>query len=98
MDTYCILLPILLLVPLFGSVVGAFLPTKHHARHWALMTSLLTFAVAVAIGFEFYRGGPLGFRPASYQIPSLGFGFNLRVDAISVWLVILTAFLMPLAI
>jgi NADH-quinone oxidoreductase subunit M len=34
----------------------------------------------------------------SYQITALHFGFSLRVDAISLWLVILTTFLTPLAI
>jgi NADH-quinone oxidoreductase subunit M len=98
-DTYCLLLPILLAVPFLGALIGAFIRHAGHARHWALMISLVTFAVSVAIGVEFYRaGGPLGFHPISYQIASLGFGFSLRVDAISLWLAILTTFLTPLAI
>jgi NADH-quinone oxidoreductase subunit M len=98
-DKICILLPILLAVPLFGAMVGAFISHGGHARHWALLISLVTFAVSVAIGVEFYRaGGALIFRPESYQIHDLGFGFSLRVDAISLWLVILTTFLTPLAI
>jgi len=98
-DTYCILLPILLAVPLFGAVTGAFFSSGPHARHWAMLVSLATFAVSVALGHEFYHAaGPLVFHPEAYQISSLGFGFNLRLDAISLWLVILTTFLTPLAI
>ena len=99
-ETYCILLPILLAVPLFGAVVGALFRSGRFARHWALLVSLATFAVSVAIGHEFYHAGvgPLVFHPEAYQIQSLGFGFSLRVDAISLWLVILTTFLSPLAI
>ena len=101
MDTNCILLPFLLAVPLFGAVVGAFIPDGRQARHWALLIGVITFAISVALGVEFYRGNPgsaLVFHPASYQITALGFGFNLRVDAIGLWLAILTAFLTPLAI
>ena len=104
MDKTCILLPILLAVPLFGAVIGAFIRNGGMARHWALLVSLVTLAVAIAIGVDYYRIDPAGgiaslsFRPDSFQIPSLGFGFNLHVDAIGLWLMILTAFLTPLAI
>src|SRR6202035_3101413 len=98
MDTHCILLPFLLAVPLFGAVVGAFIPNGAQARHWALLIGLVTFAISVALGYEFYRiGTPLGFHPVSYQVASLGFSFSLHVDAIGLWLTILTAFLTPLA-
>lgn len=103
MDTHCILLPFLLAVPLFGAVVGAFIPSGAQARHWALLIGLITFAISVALGVEFYRlpaDSPfgLGFHPAGFEITSLGFSFSLHVDAIGLWLAILTAFLTPLAI
>jgi len=99
MQPSTILLPILLAVPLIGALTGAFIRSGAHARHWALMVSALTFLVSVALGVEFYRAGaPLWFHPDSYQVATLGFGFNLRVDAIGLWLAILTTFLTTLAI
>jgi NADH-quinone oxidoreductase subunit M len=92
------LLPVLLLVPLIGALVGAFIRSGAHARHWALLASTLTFVVSVALGVEFYSRGMLSFNPESYQIASLGFSFSLRMDAVSLWLCILTALLTPLSI
>ena len=40
----------------------------------------------------------LGYRPEHFQIESLHFGFNLHMDQIGLWLVLLTTFLMPLTI
>jgi len=92
------LLPMLLIVPLLGAVVGAFIHNGPHARHWALMISVITFAVSVVLGFQFYHGASLEFFPVGYEIQSLGFGLHLRLDAVSLWLAILTTFLTPLAI
>ena len=97
--TNSVLIPFLLFVPAVGAALGAFLPNARIARNWALLISLATFAIAVALGIEFYQlGTPLIFRPDNYQVQSLGFGFNLHVDAIGLWLAILTAFLQPLVI
>jgi NADH-quinone oxidoreductase subunit M len=97
--TNSFLLPFLLFVPAIGAALGAFLPNPRLARNWALIVSLATFVIAVILGIEFYRlGAPLTFHPDNYQVQSLGFGFSLRVDAIGLWLAILTAFLQPLVI
>ena len=99
METTSLLLPILLAVPLLGAVVGAFIRSGAHARHWALLTSSITFAISVAIGIEYYRqSGVLVFNPESFRVSTLDFGFSLRVDAIGLWLAILTALLTPLSI
>jgi len=52
----------------------------------------------VVLGFQFYHGASLEFFPVGYEIKSLGFGLHLRLDAVSLWLTILTTFLTPLAI
>jgi NADH-quinone oxidoreductase subunit M len=97
------LLPILLLLPLVGAVVGALLPKPALAKSWALLVSLATLAVAVAIGFSIVKtpnyvldyaptpGGPL-------TLPALGISFHLALDWVGYTLVLLTALLMPLAI
>ena len=93
LDTNSYLLPALLLVPFLGAIVGAFIKNGANARHWALMVSTLTFVVSVALGVEFYSRGALGYHPLGYQIPSLGFSFSLHLDAVSLWLSILTTLL-----
>jgi NADH-quinone oxidoreductase subunit M len=93
------LLPTLLLVPFIGALIGAFIRHGGHARHWALMVGVITFAVSVALGVDFYRsGGPLDFSPQSWEIASIGFSFHLRMDAVSLWLTILTTLLTPLSV
>src|SRR5437588_4692569 len=98
-----LLLPILLAVPLVGAVGVVLMPNGRLARNWALAVSLATLLVAVLIGVRFASladGGTLSFGrdSGSVQIASLKMSFFLGVDSISLWLVILTAFLTPLAI
>src|SRR3954467_14434506 len=93
------LLPMLLLVPLLGALLGAFIQNGGHARHWALMVSTITFVISVALAVDFYRQAvPLEFSPDNWEIASIGFSFHLRMDAVSLWLVILTTLLTPLSI
>jgi NADH-quinone oxidoreductase subunit M len=42
------LLPLLVLVPLVGAIIGAFVPAKS-AKHWSLLVCLATLGVALAI-------------------------------------------------
>jgi NADH-quinone oxidoreductase subunit M len=92
------LLPALLLVPLIGAILGAFIHNGAHARHWALMVSTITFFISVILGVQFYRHGVQSFFPDAYEIASIGFAFRLHLDAVSLWLVILTTLLTPLSI
>ena len=93
------LLPILLAVPFVGALVGCVVTNARAARNWALLASTVTFFVSVALAIEYYsQPGILVFHPDSWQVASLGFGFSLRVDAISLWLAVLTALLTPLSI
>jgi len=93
-ETESLLLPILLAVPLLGALAGTLIRSGPHARHWALLISTITFAISVAIGVEYYRqSGVLVFNPPGYRVQTIGFALNLRVDAIGLWLVVLTAML-----
>jgi len=102
-----ILVPLLLLVPLVGAATGALIKTDREAKIWAFLVSLATFGIAIAMTFQLYGIGAdanwdhviaLGYRPEHFQISSLHFGFNLHVDTIGLWLVLLTTFLTPLTI
>src|SRR5207237_8017589 len=109
-----LLLTSLLLLPFVGAAVGAALRSGKAARNWALFISLATPALAIGLTCYFFTTPDVpNARPISthYRIAflqktvdqkltlnTLGFSINLGVDAIALWLVILTAFLMPLSI
>lgn len=52
-DNYSLLL--LLLVPLLGAAVGAFMPSRNAARGFALFVSLLTFALGLGLAKQMYN-------------------------------------------
>lgn len=97
------LLSILLALPLIGSAIILSIPKDHdntdrNIRYTALWVSLFTFAVSIGLWF--------GYDPttADFQfvervelIPGL-FNYYLGVDGISVLLILLTTFLMPICI
>ena len=92
---------LLLLIPLIGAVVCPFLPTGRTSRSWALFVSLATAFVAVlmVVSFDYSdRAQPLQFGTNAFEMEDVGFSFRLGVDAISLWLVALTAWLTPLAV
>jgi NADH-quinone oxidoreductase subunit M len=48
-----ILLPLLILVPVIGAIVGAFMPNGKAARNWALLVSLATLGIGIALAMQF---------------------------------------------
>jgi NADH-quinone oxidoreductase subunit M len=97
MDSMLVIL--LLLIPALGALVGSLLPVAA-SRGWALLVSLATLLVAVIIAFRFQFDGTaaMQFTYDGFLLPSVGASFSLGIDSISLWLVLLTALLMPLAV
>src|SRR4051812_38948511 len=97
MDSLWLIL--LLAVPLAGAILGAFVPTSL-ARGWALLVSLLTFVVSLMLASQVFAGHPPIFHSPNEaaHLPALGTSFALGVNSLSIWLVLLTTFLQPLAI
>ncbi|MEK7443436.1 MAG: NADH-quinone oxidoreductase subunit M, partial [candidate division NC10 bacterium] len=88
-------------LPALGALIIALLPRGQErlARSLALLTALAAFAISLPL----YTGFDAG--QAAYQfvehrdwMPSLGIAYHLGIDGISLLLVLLTTFLMPLAI
>jgi NADH-quinone oxidoreductase subunit M len=97
------LLTILILLPVIGAVtaiVYSFTPGARESHHrWiALAFSTLVFIVSLLVLKG--TGGDVGFRfEENYSwIGSIGARYHLGVDGISLWLILLTTFLMPIAI
>src|ERR1051325_10442772 len=91
----------LIAIPLVGAAVGALLPARF-AKSWAMLVSLLTFAVGVCLALQYRHGGTPAFIPrgrdSALVLEALGVSFRLSMDAISMWLVLLTVILTPCAI
>jgi NADH-quinone oxidoreductase subunit M len=66
------------------------------ARALALGAALLEFAVAVFAAFTYTHSGPTGFDLNLSWIPSAGINFHLGIDGLSLALVLLTTFLVPI--
>jgi NADH-quinone oxidoreductase subunit M len=91
------LLPILVLLPLLAAAAILLAPAAM-AKTIALGFSVVELALALlllGVGF----GGTVGdWTPAMLEVREIGFGVSLGLDPISYWLVLLTAFLMPLVV
>jgi NADH-quinone oxidoreductase subunit M len=93
------LLSIVTFLPLVGALFIAFLSPQAHQniRYVALWTTLLTFAVSLMIwwGFDTANAGFQFVEDRAWLGP---LRYKMGVDGISVLFVVLTAFLMPIAV
>jgi NADH-quinone oxidoreductase subunit M len=98
------LLTTIVFLPLVWGLIGLFLPVgtdggKSTLRYWTLVGSLVTFAISILLYTNFQtNGAEFQFTENATWIPSLGITYNLGIDGISLWLVLLTTFIMPIAI
>jgi NADH-quinone oxidoreductase subunit M len=97
-------LPLILLIPVVGAIITALLPNASWAKGWALFVSLIValLGVYLAVNFPYHLGGwQFTLAPgddSALNLASINSKFSLGVDAISLFLVLLTVLLMPLAI
>jgi NADH-quinone oxidoreductase subunit M len=88
-------------LPLAGGAVLLALPSRSRdaARWWALAVTLATFGLSLGVLGSFHAGraGYQLVEQASW-VGALGFRYILGVDGISLFMVVLTAFLMPIAV
>jgi NADH-quinone oxidoreductase subunit M len=93
---------VVLFIPIVGLIILLFLreETQRETIKWtALGTSLVTFAISLLLWFGFDRTNPnLQFVQQLNWIPSFGISYYVGVDGLSILLILLTTFIMPLAI
>jgi len=95
------LLSMIIFTPLAGAVLTAFLPGRRPelARVAGILTMTATFTLTLWLLWHFETGhAGMQWSEASEWIPSLGIGYNLGVDGISLFMVVLSGFLFPLAL
>lgn len=93
------LLSVLVFAPLCGAVVALALQNERAIRWWALVFTLLeaAFSVQLYLGFDAHTAA-FQFVERARWIPWLGANYALGVDGVSLLLVLLTTFLMPLCV
>src|SRR5436305_2260366 len=101
------LLPIMLLVTIVGAVITLFATPKGHqklAGPISLVLSLIPLVLTAVLVLNFQNlGDAKGTNAWQFQseytwLPVLGLKVSLGLDAISLWLVVLTAVLTPISI
>ena len=85
-------LTLLFVIPLAGALLAAFLP-RRAARITAGVATLLTLLLALAVATSYNPGGGFELTERYDWIPQYGISYELGVDGISVWLIVLNAFL-----
>jgi len=94
-------LTVLIALPLLGALILLFIPRQsERAIKWlALVTTLVEFAVSVGLFVSFRAGtAEMQFVERAPWIPQLGIAWYVGVDGLSILLVMLTTFLMIIAI
>jgi NADH-quinone oxidoreductase subunit M len=98
------LLSTVVFLPLAWGLIGLVFPTDTEGgrtvyRFWALIGSLVVFAVSVLMFVSYQPKGPeFQFAEMAEWLPALGISYNVGIDGISLWLIMLTTFLMPIAL
>lgn len=99
------LLTIITLLPLAGAVALLIFgrgdkPNQSALKWTALLFSVATFVISLALPFGFNKAAGLQFETNVEWINAFNFGvrYHVAVDGLSLWLVILTTFLVPLAL
>jgi NADH-quinone oxidoreductase subunit M len=94
------LLPLLVVLPIAGAIVAAVLPRASTAKGWALGVAIATAVLAVLVGLRVpYTGaGGLVLEPSATWTDLGPVRLRLGIDGISLFLVLLTAVMVPLAI
>ena len=91
----------ILWAPLAGTLLLVVIPRSRGAaaRWWGFVVSLVTFAFSLGLVASFRTGeAAMQFVEKERWIRAFGADYHLGVDGISLWLIVLTAFLFPVSI
>ncbi len=94
------LLTIVTFLPLLGALALFALRDEMFRKVGALAVALATFVTSLFLLVDWRPAVPGGFaREVQFDwFPEIGLSFHLGVDGISLWLVLLTTFIMPIAV
>src|SRR6478736_467191 len=87
----------LVLLPLLGALAVALLPARY-SRQVALGVALVVAVVSLGLWWVFEPDAGMQLRTSLPWIPSYGINYQVGIDGLSVFLVMLSALLMPLCV
>jgi NADH-quinone oxidoreductase subunit M len=89
------------ILPLIGAILVMLVPKEEESIHRGIgfFAALATFVVSLFIlgGFDASQAG-FQLEVKHAWVPAMGINFHLGVDGISLWLVLLTTFMMPVTL
>src|SRR5258705_348882 len=80
------------------AALGVLLAPTRWAKHLALVASLIEFAISAPLWWVFVPAGGMQFILDAPWIPAWGIRYTVGVDGISLFMVLLTTFLVPLSV
>ena len=93
------LLSLITFLPAIGAIALMFLPNDRLKKLVALGVTLLTFVISLVLWFGWENGQAAAqFVEKADWLPQAGIYYHMGVDGISVLLVLLTTFIMPIAV
>jgi NADH-quinone oxidoreductase subunit M len=94
------LLTVLVFLPVAAAVLVALLPRAavRAQKVVALTVTTLVFAISLLLVWGFKPVPAMQFEAVRSWLPAFGISYHVGIDGISLWLVILTTFLTPLAL
>ncbi len=93
------LLSAIIFLPLIGAGIVLVISNEHYQKYTALATTLLTFVISLVLLVGWQNGyAGMQFVEQYEWLPAYNLSYHLGVDGISLFLVLLTTFLMPIVI
>jgi NADH-quinone oxidoreductase subunit M len=94
------LLSALVALPLLGAILLTLLPRTATTLHKTvgLVVSLVVFVLSLFLLARYIPSGLMQFEEHVSWIPTYGISYHVGIDGISLWLILLTTFLTPLAL
>jgi NADH-quinone oxidoreductase subunit M len=94
------LISIITFLPTAGALAILLFPRKAHGaiKWFSLLVTVITFAVSIKLLVDFETVAPMQFVKNVPWIPSLGISYKVGVDGISLFLVMLVTFIMPITV
>ncbi len=92
------LLSTIVFLPLVGALLVLIAPGDRAKKGVALAATLVTFLVSLLLLVNWQDVPDMQFVERAAWLPDLGVNYALGVDGISLWLVLLTTFIMPIAV
>ncbi len=94
-----LLLSIIIFLPLLGAVIVALVGKESIQKQVALLTTIITFLVSLLLLFGWEEGvAEMQFVEKAAWFPQFGINYHIGVDGISLYLVLLSTLLVPLAV